>query len=219
MLKRLIVLLVLAQVLVLVVATTDVMDTVHGYLGDDAPPGPTVSGAEKTTEPAVEPTPTTEPTGDPVTGISSRSTADHVWAEPTIDGGNVIIPLAVTKMSDHFHFEVPGSSGALRFVGYWVSQQLHIRASVCPECGGKNVDYHADGLRCSGCSARFDLQLGSSLSGGKGYPQGSIPVALSDDSVTSLLHSLTVAYERTAAGKETLYEGPAVPFPVGCSNC
>jgi nitrite reductase/ring-hydroxylating ferredoxin subunit len=155
----------------------------------------------------------------PVIGISSRSTPDHTWAEPAIDGGAVNIPLPVATLGSHFHFEVPGSSGPMGFVAYHLDGQFYIRAAVCPSCGGTPVDYGASELVCSSCGEAFNLRTGAALTGSQGYPEGSISACVIDEYLTSTLHSLTVAYERTAAGEATLYDGPAVPDAISGKGC
>lgn len=159
----------------------------------------------------------------PIIGLSSRTSPDHVWAEPVVDGGTVSIPLAVATMGDHFHFEVPGSSGPMGFIAYEMDGQFHIRAAHCPGCGGKNIDYVAGVLACPDCGATFNPATGAGIGVDWGYPEGSIPASVSDGYLTSLLHSLAVAYERTVSGEETLYRGPATPQGRGggggCSSC
>lgn len=215
MLRRLIVVLVLAQLLVLIVSTTDVMDRVREYLPANTRDGQMVVVAGDTTGSSSQ----AETDNVPVTGVSSSSTPDHPWAEPVIEGGTISIPLAVASTGDHIHFEVPGTSGPIEFVAYKLNILFHVRACVCPNCGGTDIDFGAGKLTCPSCGAAFDPQTGGATSGGQGYPAGAIPVAICDDCLQVPLHSLTVAYERTASGEETLFEGPAVPYPLGCANC
>jgi len=183
-----------------------------------APPnGETASGAQQTLESP------SEVEDAPIIGLSSRSTPDHIWAEPVIDGGAVTIPLAVATMGDHFHFEVPGASGPMGFIAYQVDGEFHIRAAHCPGCGARNIDYVAGVLACPDCGATFSLATGAGIGVDWGYPEGSIPASVSDGFLTSLLHSLTVAYDRTVSGEETLYRGPTTPqgghSGGGCSSC
>jgi nitrite reductase/ring-hydroxylating ferredoxin subunit len=213
MLKRLIIVLVVAQLLVIAVSTTDIMDRAREFLPVNTQNSQMAVVADDTTEPP------SQTDNVPVTGVSSRSTPGHPWAEPVIDGGTVSIPLAVATMGDHIHFEVPGTSGPIQFVAYKLNLLFQIRARVCPNCGGTDIDFSAGKLSCPSCGGAFDPQTGGATSGGQGYPAGTIPVAISDDCLKSPLHSLTVAYERTASGEETLFEGPAVPYPLGCTNC
>ena len=213
MLTRLIIVLVVAQLLVLAVSTTDIMDTARKFLSANPQDGQMAVVADDSIDSP------SQVDNVPVTGVSSRSTPGHTWAEPVIDGGTVSIPLAVATMGDHVHFEVPGTSGPIQFVAYKLNLLFHIRACVCPNCGGTDIDVSAGKLSCPSCGEAFDLQTGGATSGGQGYPAGAIPVAISDDCLKSPLHSLTVAYERTASGEETLFEGPAVPYPLGCTNC
>jgi hypothetical protein len=214
MLTRLIIVLVVAQLLVLAVSTTDILDTAREFLSANPRDGQMAVVADDSIDSA------SQPDNVPVTGVSSRSTPGHPWAEPVIDGGTVSIPLAVATMGDHVHFEVPGTSGPIQFVAYKLNLLFQIRACVCPNCGGTDIDFSAGKLSCPSCGKAFDPQTGGASSGGQGYPAGAIPVAISDDCLKSPLHSLTVAYERTASGEETLFEGPAVPYPLGgCANC
>jgi hypothetical protein len=178
--------------------------------------GETASGAQQSIESP------SEVEGAPIIGLSSRTTPDHIWAEPVIDGGAVSIPLAVTTMGDHFHFEVPGPSGPMGFIAYQVDGAFHIRAAHCPGCGGKDIDYVAGVLACPDCGSTFSPSTGAGLGVNWGYPEGSIPASVSDGFLTSLRHSLTVAYDRTVSGEETLYKGPATPQGTGgggCSSC
>ena len=179
--------------------------------------GETPNGAQQTLESPSEVEDTT------IIGLASRSTPDHVWAEPVIDGGAVSIPLVVATMGDHFHFEVPGASGPMGFIAYQVDGEFHIRAAHCPGCGGKDIDYVAGVLACPDCGATFSLATGAGIGVDWGYPEGSIPASVSDGFLTSLLHSLTVAYDRTVSGEVTLYRGPTTPqgghSGGGCSSC
>jgi len=213
MLRRLIIVLIVAQLLVFAVSTTDIMDRAREFLPANAQDGQMAVVADDTIQSP------SQVDNVPVTGVSSRSTPGHPWAEPVIDGGTVSIPLDVATMGDHVHFEVPGESGPIQFVAYKLNLLFHIRACVCPNCGGTDIDFSSGKLSCPSCGETFDAQTGSASSGGQGYPAGVIPVAISDDCLKSPLHSLTVAYERTASGEESLFEGPAVPYPLGCTNC
>jgi nitrite reductase/ring-hydroxylating ferredoxin subunit len=204
--------------LALTVSCASVVDAVRDILPSDASGGRAAELPPPTGDmQAVESPSQTE--NLPVIGISSRSTPDHIWAEPVIDGGGVSIPLAVATLGDHFHFEVPGPSGPIGFIAYQVDGQFHIRASVCPSCGGTPIDYGAGELVCSSCGEAYNLGTGAALNGGQGYPAGSISACVIDEYLTSTLHSLTLAYERTAAGEETLYDGPAVPDAISGRGC
>ena len=152
-----------------------------------------------------------EPEQVHIDGLSPRTTPDHTWAEPDLTGLVARIPLAVATLGDHFHFEVPGASVSMVFIGYQLDGQFHIRAVHCPACGGKNLDYDAGVLVCSDCNATFDAATGTGITVAWGYPSGSIPVSVSEEQLSSPIHSLTVAYERTVSGEETLYQGPVTP--------
>jgi len=204
--------------LALTVSCASVVDAVRDILPSDASGGRAAELPPPTGDmQAVESPSQTKVV--PVIGLSSRSTPDHIWADPIFDGGSVSIPLPVATLGNHFHFEVPGSSGPMGFVAYLLDGQLYIRASVCPNCGGAPIDYGASELVCSSCGEAFNLQTGAALTGGHGYPEGSISVCVIDEYFTSTLHSLTVAYERTAAGEETLYDGPSVPDAISGRGC
>lgn len=218
MIKRNLTALLAIPLLALTASCSTVVDAVRDILPSDASGGhaaelPTPTGGMQ----AVESPSQTE--NLPVIGISSRSTPDHIWAEPVIDGGGVSIPLPVATLDDHFHFEVPGSSGPMGFIAYQVDGQFHIRASVCPNCGATPVEYGTSELVCSSCGEAFNLRTGAALTGGQGYPEGSISACVIDDYLTSTLHSLTLAYERTAAGEAALYDGPAVPDAISGKGC
>jgi len=218
MLKRNRFALLAIPMLALTVSCAGVVDAVRDILPSDASGGRAAELPPPTGDmQAVESPSQTE--NLPVIGISSRSTPDHIWAEPVIDGGGVSIPLPVATLGDHFHFEVPGPSGPMGFVAYELDGQFHIRASVCPNCGESPVEYGAGELVCSSCGEAFNLSTGAALTGGQGYPEGSISACVIDGYLTSTLHSLTLAYERTAAGEATLYDGPAVPDAISGKGC
>jgi len=101
----------------------------------------------------------------------------------------------------------------MEFIGYQLNEEFHIRASVCPGCGGKHLEYGAGMLDCPACGTTFDLRTGAAITGGKGYPEGSIGYFVADGYLKSPLHGLTLAYERTVSGEETLYRAPATPDP------
>ena len=148
-----------------------------------------------------------------VVGVSSRTTPGQVWAEPVVADEEVSIPLPVTALGDHFYFEVPSPSGPMEFIGYQLDGELQIRASVCPNCGVPHIDYGAGVLECPTCGSTFDLRTGAAITGSQGYPQGSIGYFLADGYLKSPLHTLTVAYERTVSGEESLYKAPSTPDP------
>jgi nitrite reductase/ring-hydroxylating ferredoxin subunit len=154
-----------------------------------------------------------------VAGPFTRTSPADIWAEPDITGGTVSLPLPDTELGEYYHFEVPATTGTMEFIAYNAGGQLCIRASLCPSCGGTHVDYGDNGLVCPVCDARFDLQTGMVMVGNRGYPAGAIPVTSRGSYVTSPLHSLTVAYERTASGEATLYKAPAEPDRFGCAGC
>jgi len=160
-----------------------------------------------------------QPESLPVVNLSVGSTVEHVSVEPVITGGDACIPLSLAATSSHFHFEVQSESGPMQFVGYRNGAEFEIRSALCPACNQGVVEIDAAELYCSECNAQFDPQSGGSLSATRGYPQGSISICVYDGYVRSPLHSLTVAYERTASGEELLYEGPDAQFPVPCSGC
>ena len=147
----------------------------------------------------------------PTAGLSSRTSPGDIWAEPVIADGTVSIPLPVTALGDHFSFEVPTASGPEEFIGYQLDGEFYIRASVCPSCGEKHLDYGAGVLTCPHCGCTFDLRTGAEMAGGSGFPTGSIAYFVADGYLKSPLHSLTVAYERTYWGEATLYSAPARP--------
>jgi nitrite reductase/ring-hydroxylating ferredoxin subunit len=202
--------------LALTVSCSSIVDAVRDILPSDASGGQAAELPPPTEDMQTVQSPS-QTENLPVIGLSSRSTPDHIWAEPVIDGGAVSIPLPIATMSDHFHFEVPGSSGPMEFIAYQLNGLFHIRATHCPGCGGKDIDYVAGVLACPNCGATFDLETGAGLIGSKSYPSGSIPAFVYEEHVWSLLHSLSVAYERTASGEETLYLGPSVPS-CGCGS-
>ena len=209
--------LLLVPLLALTMSCSGVVDT-SSQQSSAAPPD---EGTAKGPEAALESSSQVEDIQ--IVGLSSRTSPDHTWAEPVIDGGAIIIPLAVATMGDHFHFEVPGASGPMGFIAYQVDGQFHIRAAHCPGCGGKDIDYVAGVLACPTCGATFALETGAGIGVDWGYPVGSIPVSVSGEHLRSILHSLTVAYERTVSGEDTLYRGPTTPqgghSGGGCSSC
>jgi len=154
-----------------------------------------------------------------VAGPFIRTSPTDIWAQPVITGGTVSIPLTDPELGEYYHFELPAAAGSMEFIAYTLGGQLYVRASLCPSCGGTHVDYGADGLVCPVCDARFELQTGMALAGNQGYPAGAIPVSSRGSYVTSPLHSLTVAYQRTASGEATLYKLPAEPDRFGCAGC
>jgi hypothetical protein len=160
---------------------------------------------------------------EPIIGLSDRTTEGHVWANPLIENGAILIPLVITTMADHFHFEIPGPSGPLEFFAYEFDGRFRIRAAFCPGCGGNDIDYADGALVCPSCGARFDPQTGEGLTQEWSYPTGSMPATVRDGYLKSSVHSLTVAYQRTAWGEETLYKGPATAQGGGrgggCSSC
>lgn len=160
-----------------------------------------------------------QPESLPVMNLSVASTAEHVRVEPVITGGDACIPLSIATTTSHFHFEVQSESGPMQFIGYRNGAEFEIRSALCPACNLGAVEFGADEMYCSECDARFNPRSGGELSATRGYPQGSISVSVYDGYVRSPLHSLTVAYERTASGEDLLYEGPDVQFPVPCSGC
>ena len=209
---------VAVPLLAFTVSCSSVVDTVRQYLPSDASGGETAAvppavGAEQTLE---TPAP---PIDVPIIGISPRSTPDHPWAETIVDGGVVSVSYGVATMGTHFHFEVPDPSGPMRFIGYRIDDQFHLRAALCPNCGSRDIDFDANALVCPSCDESFDLRTGSAIIGSQDYPVGSIPVSVVGDYLTSLLHSLTVAYERTVSGEETLYQGPAAPDCITGRGC
>ena len=158
------------------------------------------------------------PEDQPIAGLSSRTSPGDIWAEPVIADGSVSIPLPVTALGDHFSFEVPAASGPKEFIGYQLDGEFYIRASVCPSCGVKHLDYGAGVLACPHCGCTFDLRTGEEMTGGLGYPEGSIAYFVADGYLKSPLHSLTVAYERTAWGEPTLYKAASKPDS-RCAAC
>jgi len=154
-----------------------------------------------------------------VAGPFTLSSPSDIRAEPVITGGTVSLPLPAQELGDYYHFEVPATTGPMEFIAYNAGGQLCIRASLCPSCGATHIDYGDGALVCPACDARFDLQTGMVILGNQGYPAGAIPVSSHGSYVASPLHSLTVAYVRTASGEATLYKLPAEPQRFGCSNC
>lgn len=136
-----------------------------------------------------------------------------------MSGGDACIPLAVATTGTHFYFEVPSDTGVMQFIGYRTETDFEIRSALCPACNEGVVELASGDLHCAQCGARFDTATGNALSATRGYPQGSISVCVYDGYVRSPLHSLSVAYERTATGEELLYRGPDVQFPIPCGGC
>ena len=155
----------------------------------------------------------------PAAGPFTRTSEAGIWAEPVVTNGNVNLPLPAAELGEYYYFEVPGSDGSMEFIAYEAGGELHIRASLCPSCGGTHITFTHDALVCPLCDARFALQTGAVMAGSRSYPSGAIPVTSHESYVTSPLHSLTVAYERTASGETTLYKLPAQPDRFSCAGC
>lgn len=154
--------------------------------------------------------PSAEVGDEDVAGLSPKTTRGHVWAEPVLDGDTLSIYHTVAVLGDHVHVEVPGSSGSLEFIGYFLNDVLYLRAVACPNCGAERVEWGGSLVVCRACSTTFDLETGEATGGGRAYPSGSIPYTREGDVLSMSLMDLEEAYARTAAGEETLFELPAV---------
>lgn len=170
---------------------------------------PNVSSAPPSNDSTPVGTPT--PGGQPQTGVSSRTTPGHVWAEPIIDGGTVTISRTVARMGDHVHFEVPDGDTFASFIGYFVGPAFLVRPCICPTCGDEGVDWGASELTCQSCAAAYDTVTGTSRQGGVCYPAGLIPSRIAVDSITMLQNDLLLAYQRTVAREATMFERATVP--------
>lgn len=146
----------------------------------------------------------------PVPGMSAKSTRGHVWAEPSIDGDDVAILLAVASLGDHVHFEVPDGGKTDRFVGYFSDGEFCVRADFCPLCGAERIESGWSLLVCRSCGTTFDSATGESEGGSANFPSGTVPCTVDGDRIVMSLADLLEAHARTVAGEETLFEEPEV---------
>ncbi len=155
------------------------------------------------------------------TGISERTTADQIWAEPLIDTRTATILMSVAQMSDHVYFEVPYDDNSARFMGHFMGKAFLVRAAVCPNCGDEDVEWGPARLTCGSCATTFDTITGVADDEGRSYPEGWIMNTLFSGTIVMVLDDLQVAYERTAAGEERLFEGRRdLPSSArACSSC
>ena len=141
-------------------------------------------------------------------GLSERTTRGHVWADPSVNGDLVAIPIAVATLGDHVHFEVDSDGGAIGFVGYFTEGAFFVRADVCPACGAQAIEWGGSLVVCRACGATFDAVTGEADGESCGYPAGTLPYRVAADAVTMSLSDLVAAHARTVAGEETLFEMP-----------
>lgn len=154
------------------------------------------------------------------TGISARSDTDHVWAEPLVDDFAVTILRSVAEMSDHVYFEIPYDDDTARFVGHFVDKAFLVRAAICPHCGDEAIEWHSNVLTCESCATRFDPVTGIAEDERRSYPEGWIMSSVFSEKIVMVLDDLQVAYQRTAAGEERLFEGRRdLPSPMRCVGC
>ncbi len=168
---------------------------------------------EDTTSPAA-------PDESEFTGISERTNSKHVWAEPLVDDTTVTILRSVAQMSDHVYFEIPYDGGTARFIGHFADRAFLVRAAVCPHCSEEAVQWRPDVLICDSCDTRFDQVTGIAEDEARDYPVGWIMTSLFSERIVMVLDDLQVAYQRTAAGEERLFEGRRdLPSPLRCVGC
>ncbi len=141
------------------------------------------------------------------TGLSAKTTSGQIWAEPLLDTRTATILMSVAQMSDHVYFEVPHNDGSARFMGHFVGKAFLVRAAVCPNCGEESVEWGPEVLTCGSCGTTFDPITGVAQNEGRSYPEGWIMNTLFSGTIVMVLDDLQVAYERTAAGEERLFEG------------
>ncbi len=153
------------------------------------------------------------------TGLSARTTAEHVWAEPIISGDIVTIQRSVASMSDHVHFEVAAQDASPVFVGYFVGPAFLIRPCICPTCGDEEVDWSGGTLACQACPASYDAVSGTAVGGGVCYPAGLVPHRIVGDSISMSRSDLLNAYERVVAGEGAIpVDGGDGSLPACCPN-
>ena len=162
------------------------------------------------------------PTGDAQSqsGVSQRTTAGHIWAEPVVSGDTVTIPRTVARMGDHVHFELVEQGTPLSFVGYFVGPAFLVRPCICPTCGDEAVDFLSGALDCQSCLVTYDAVMGTASEGGVCYPSGLIPNRIAGDTVFFSRNDLLVAYARVVAGEGATQatDGVSDSVPSCCPN-
>ncbi len=150
--------------------------------------------------------PVASPDDTQIAGISPKTSGQHVWTEPVIEGELVSILLPVTMLENHVHFYVPATDGEAGFIGYFVGDEFMVRTTICPDCGEEGIDREFSILVCQSCGATFELFADDLSAAGTGYPEGFVSNELFDNTVVMSLDDLLVAYNRTAEGQDSLYE-------------
>lgn len=184
---------------------------------EDERAGTSIAGErEPVSQPETAETPATLDEGadedeeDVATPVGNSPTRGHAWAEPAISGDVVTIPVAVAASEDHVHFSVPGNDGDASYIGWLRDDSFNARATVCPCCGAQAIEWGGIHLVCRSCDTVFNLGTGV---GDEtcAYPEGSLPATVSGGVITMSLDELIEAYDRTAAGADTLFEPEPEP--------
>ena len=137
----------------------------------------------------------------------SATTLAHFRLEPEISGDLVLISLADAEGAGHVHFSVPGPDDELPYLGYMLDGTFYARAAVCPSCASDGqLSFSSDALVCPSCDSEFDLETGQCDGDtDSSFPEGLVPYSVSDGVLSMSLSDLVEAYDRTAAGEDTLF--------------
>ena len=131
----------------------------------------------------------------------------HAWVEPDVNGDTVTIPLDIVKNAGHVHFILPVEDEELDYLGYMLDGSFYVRAAVCPSCGSQGLSHGGTTLVCHSCSTMFDLETGEAdVDDSASFPQGLLPYGVDGTVIIMSFAELVEAYERTAAGEDTLFE-------------
>jgi hypothetical protein len=171
---------------------------------------PVITGGQEEAAPAAQEEPATQMEAGAEPEAYVNPLRGHAWAEPVIDGDVVTITVAVAASEDHVHFTVPGTEGDASFIGWLRNGEFEARPVMCPCCGAEEVQWGGTALVCRNCDAVFDLE-GGVADDSCAYPEGTLPAEVLEDVIVMSLSDLVEAYDRTAAGEDTLFEPEPEP--------
>ncbi|UCE97797.1 MAG: DUF2318 domain-containing protein [Dehalococcoidia bacterium] len=131
-------------------------------------------------------------------GTSGTESIEAVWINPQISDSEVSIPLSEVENFKMTHFRVVRSYGEINFMAYMLSEDIYVRANVCPPCGSVGFSLREDKLVCERCATTFDAITGEGISGGCiNYPKENVPYNILNGYLIMSLTDLDNAYEET----------------------